>query len=253
MKIVCIGSGNVATHFSNAFKSAGSELVQIWSKNPEHAAELAIKTGAKPIADLKEIDNNADVYLIAVKDDAIEEVIAQLSAVKGMIVHTSGATDIDVFPATIAKYGVLYPLQTFSKHKAIDFNQVPLCIEAKDEEILKSLKSIALMLSPLVYEVNSEKRRILHLSAVFACNFVNHLYTLSNEILQRNELDFEILRPLIMETAEKVQNAFPVDVQTGPAIRNDEQTITKHKELLSNMPELKDIYETLSKSIKKTH
>lgn len=253
MKIVCIGSGNVATHFSNAFKAAGSELVQIWSKNPEHAAELAIKTGAKPIADLKEIDNNADVYLIAVKDDAIGEVIAQLSAVKGMIVHTSGATDIDVFPATIAKYGVLYPLQTFSKHKAIDFNQVPLCIEAKDEETLKLLKSIALMLSPLVYEVNSEKRRILHLSAVFACNFVNHLYTLSNEILQKNELDFEILRPLIMETAEKVQNAFPVDVQTGPAIRNDEQTITKHKELLNDMPELKDIYETLSKSIKKTH
>lgn len=253
MKIVCIGSGNVATHFSKAFKAAGSELVQIWSKNPEHAAELAIKTGAKPIADLKEIDNNADVYLIAVKDDAIGEVIAQLSAVKGMIVHTSGATDIDVFPATIAKYGVLYPLQTFSKHKAIDFNQVPLCIEAKDEETLKLLKSIALMLSPLVYEVNSEKRRILHLSAVFACNFVNHLYTLSNEILQKNELDFEILRPLIMETAEKVQNAFPVDVQTGPAIRNDEQTITKHKELLNDMPELKDIYETLSKSIKKTH
>lgn len=253
MKIVCIGSGNVATHFSKAFKAAGSELVQIWSKNPEHAAELAIETGAKPIADLKEIDNNADVYLIAVKDDAIGEVTAQLSAVKGMIVHTSGATDIDVFPATIAKYGVLYPLQTFSKHKAIDFNQVPLCIEAKDEETLKLLKSIALMLSPLVYEVNSEKRRILHLSAVFACNFVNHLYTLSNEILQKNELDFEILRPLIMETAEKVQNAFPVDVQTGPAIRNDEQTITKHKELLNDMPELKDIYETLSKSIKKTH
>ncbi|MNV56055.1 hypothetical protein D3C71_1483230 [compost metagenome] len=112
---------------------------------------------------------------------------------------------------------------------------------------------MALMLSPLVYEVNSEKRRILHLSAVFACNFVNHLYTLSNEILQKNELDFEILRPLIMETAEKVQDAFPVDVQTGPAIRNDEQTITRHKELLDDMPELKDIYETLSKSIKKTH
>lgn len=253
MKIVCIGSGNVATHFANAFKAGAAELVQVWSKNKEHAAELAVSLGAAPISDLKEIDLKADLYLIAVKDDAIPEVVTALAGVEGMVVHTSGATDIGVFRESGMNFGVLYPLQTFSKQKNLDFKQVPLCIEAKDQETLDTLKSIAQMLSPLVYEVNSEKRRILHLAAVFACNFVNHLYALSKEILQKNDLDFEILRPLIMETAVKVQDAFPADVQTGPAIRNDEQTIIKHKELLKDMPQLEDIYETLSKSIKKTH
>lgn len=253
MKIVCIGSGNVATHFANAFKAGAAELVQVWSKNQEHAAELAVSLGAAPISDLKEIDLKADLYLIAVKDDAIPEVVTALAGVEGMVVHTSGATDIGVFRESGMNFGVLYPLQTFSKQKNLDFKQVPLCIEAKDQETLDTLKSIAQMLSPLVYEVNSEKRRILHLAAVFACNFVNHLYALSKEILQKNDLDFEILRPLIMETAVKVQDAFPADVQTGPAIRNDEQTIIKHKELLKDMPQLEDIYETLSKSIKKTH
>lgn len=253
MKVVCIGSGNVATHFSNAFKRGGAELIQVWSKNPEHAAVLANATGANPITDLKAIDPHADLYLIAVKDDAIASIADALQGLKGLVVHTSGATDLNVFSEKNENFGVLYPLQTFSKDKPLDFQQVPLCIEAKDESGLSALKSIARSLSTRVYEVNSEKRRILHLSAVFACNFVNHLYALSADILTKNDLDFELLRPLILETAQKVQHAYPVDVQTGPAIRNDEQTIIKHKELLSDMPELRDIYETLSKSIKKTN
>lgn len=253
MKVVCIGSGNVATHFSAAFKAAGAELIQIWSKNQQHAAVLAEKTGTASISDLKDLDLTADLYLIAVKDDAIPEVAAALKGVAGIVVHTSGATDINVFSEEIGKHGVLYPLQTFSRDKAIDFGNVPLCVEANSMMLLQRLKEVALTLSPLVYEVSSAQRRILHLSAVFACNFVNHLYVIGQEILEKNNLDFEILRPLIMETALKVQDAFPVEVQTGPAIRNDEQTIIKHKELLADRPELRDLYETLSKSIKKTH
>lgn len=252
MKVVCIGSGNVATHFSNAFKASGAELIQVWSKNPAHAATLANQVGATPVSDFQQIDRTADLYVIAVKDDAIPEVIAALADVNGLVVHTSGATSLEVFSG-ISNYGVLYPLQTFSKEKALDFNQVPLFLEAVSEEVLTKLKSIALQLSPRVYEVDSEKRKILHLSAVFACNFVNHLYGLGQQILEKNGLDFEMLRPLIMETAQKVQDAFPVDVQTGPAVRNDEQTILRHKELLTDLPELQEIYETLSKSIKKTH
>lgn len=252
MKVVCIGSGNVATHFSTAIVAAGMELVQVWSKNQAHAEVLAKQLGAEAISATAAIDLHADLYLIAVKDDAIPEMAAVLAGVNGLVVHTSGATDLDVFPAAMRNFGVLYPLQTFSRTKALDFSKVPLCLEAKNENLLNTLKNIALQLSPLVYEVNSLQRRILHLAAVFACNFSNHLYAIGQEILEKNQLDFEILRPLIMETAEKVQHAFPRDVQTGPAIRHDEQTLLKHKELLTGMPELQVIYETLSKSIKKT-
>lgn len=252
MKVVCIGSGHVATHFSTAIAAAGMELVQVWSQSQDHAQVLADLLGAKAISDKADIDLHADLYLIAVKDDAIPEMAALLGGVNGLVLHTSGATDLNVFPAAMRNYGVLYPLQTFSRTKALDFSKVPLCLEAKNETILTTLKNIALQLSPLVYEVSSQQRRILHLAAVFACNFSNHLYAIGQEILEKNQLDFEILRPLILETAEKVQHAFPRDVQTGPAIRHDEQTLLKHKELLNGMPELQVIYETLSKSIKKT-
>lgn len=253
MKVVCIGSGNVATHFSTAIVAAGFELVQVWSKNQDHAALLGKQLAVEAISSKGDIRLDADLYLIAVRDDAIPEMLEVVKGVNGLVVHTSGATDINVFPASMENYGVLYPLQTFSRSKALDFSKVPLCLEAKNEKVLAVLKRIALKLSPLVYEVSSSQRRILHLAAVFACNFSNHLYAIGQDILEKNQLDFEILRPLIMETAEKVQHAFPREVQTGPAIRNDEQTLIKHKELLTGMPELQDLYETLSKSIKKTH
>ncbi|WP_316821427.1 Rossmann-like and DUF2520 domain-containing protein [Pedobacter gandavensis] len=253
MKVVCIGSGNVATHFSTAFVAAGFELIQVWSKNPDHAALLANQVNAQGGSVKADINLAADLYLIAIKDDAIAEMLEVLKEVRGLVLHTSGATDLNVFPASMENYGVLYPLQTFSRSKALDFSKVPLCLEAKNEAVMLVLKKVALALSPLVYEVSSAQRRILHLAAVFACNFSNHLYAIGQDILENNELEFEILRPLILETAEKVQHAFPRDVQTGPAIRNDEQTLIKHKELLTGMPELQDLYETLSKSIKKKH
>lgn len=253
MKVVCIGSGNVATHFVHALKSSGAELVQIWSKTPLHAQRLASEVDAIAITALEDISLTADLYLVSVKDDAIAGIVATLQDVQGLVVHTSGATAIDVFPDSMHAYGVLYPLQTFSRTKALDFNQVPLCLEAKNEKLLEQLKAIAKQLSPLVYEVSSDQRKILHLAAVFACNFVNHLYGMGQQIVEENNLGFEILRPLILETALKVQHALPGDVQTGPAIRKDEQTLIKHKALLAGHPELQDIYETLSNSIKKTH
>lgn len=254
MKIVCLGSGNVATHMALAFKKAGAELLQIWSKTLSHAEMLARQTGAKATDHLEDIDRNADLYIIAVKDDAITEVIQALKGINGLIVHTSGATSIEVFnPAETAHFGVLYPLQTFSKSKPVDFSRIPLCIEAGTAETGILLREIAKNISPLAYEVSSADRKLLHLAAVFACNFTNHLYHLGQEILQQHPLSFDLLRPLILETAEKVQTALPYDVQTGPAVRHDEQTMKKHLELLQNKPELADIYKTLSKSIKKTY
>nr|WP_068887240.1 Rossmann-like and DUF2520 domain-containing protein [Pedobacter panaciterrae] len=252
MKVVCIGSGNVATHLTYALKAKGIDVIQVWSRDLANASELAKIINAVAISNLNEIDRSADLYVIAVKDDAISTVADALRGVKGLVVHTSGATAIEVL-SPLKNYGVLYPLQTFSKAKPIDFTNVPLCIEASNEEALEVLKGIAQLLSSPFYEVSSDKRKILHLAAVFACNFVNHLYTLSDKIVEHFELDFEMLKPLIMETALKVQTELPINVQTGPAVRNDEQTMIKHKDLLNSMPELKEIYQTLSKSIKKTH
>lgn len=252
MKIVCIGSGNVATHMAGAFKKNGHELIQVWSKNPDHAEALAISIGAKVMLDLGKIDLNADIYLIAIKDDAISSVAQALGDVNGLVVHTSGATSIAELDR-FKSHGVLYPLQTFSKAKAVDFKDIPLCIEAADVDSLNKLRVLATELSTLVYEVDSDKRKILHLSAVFACNFVNHLYELGAQILRSHDMGFEMLRPLIMETAVKVQTEIPANVQTGPAVRDDEQTILKHLELLESSPHLKEIYQTLSESIKKSN
>lgn len=251
MKIVCIGSGNVATHMAKAFKESEADIIQVWSKDPAHAAALAFETGAQAISDFKALDLNADLYLIAVKDDAIEKVAKALKAVSGLVVHTSGATDMNVLSG-MKNYGVFYPLQTFSKEEPIDFIHVPLCLEANSAENLSALRMMAVKLSPLIYEVGSEKRKVLHLAGVFACNFVNHMYSLGQQIVEKQGLDFEILRPLIMETAVKAQNALPKDVQTGPAIRNDKQTILKHEALLQQSPHLQEIYKILSNSIKKT-
>ncbi|HMI00910.1 MAG TPA: DUF2520 domain-containing protein [Pedobacter sp.] len=251
MKVTFIGSGNVATHMALALKTAGAHIDQIWSRNIEHAAALATLVGARPVSALSEVDTNAGLLVIAVKDDAIAEVCKALKGVRALVVHTSGATDLHVL-SSFENYGVLYPLQTFSKSRPIDFVKVPLFIEAGNGEALNKLKSIASKLSPLIYEATSDQRKILHLSAVFACNFVNHLYALGNQLLEDNGLDFEMLRPLILETAEKVRHDLPLNVQTGPAVRDDQQTILKHMELLEGKPHLQEIYQALSKSIKKT-
>lgn len=254
MDIVCIGSGNVATHLAKAFKAKGARIVQVYSRNILNANILAKETDAIAISDLIELNREADLYLVAVKDDAIAAVAHELSGVNGMVVHTSGATPMSVLSdAGIQNYGVFYPLQTFSKSRDLDFSNVPLCLEGGNTEALDRLKSLAEILSPLVYAIDGEKRKILHLSAVFACNFVNHLYHLGSEILQDHQIGFELLRPLIMETAEKVQTALPIDVQTGPAVRDDQETMKRHVSLLENRPDLQEIYKFLSKSIKKTH
>lgn len=252
MKIVCIGSGNVATHMAKAFEENGADIVQVWSRELVNAQALAHEIGTHAISDLKLVDPNADLYLIAVKDDVIAKVAKGLKGINGIVVHTSGATEMAVL-AGFKNYGVFYPLQTFSKQQPIDFIHVPLCLEANTEENMSALQMMAMKLSPLIYEVDTKKREILHVAGVFANNFVNHLYQLSHQILKRHHLDFELLRPLIMETAVKVQEALPEDVQTGPAIRNDKKTILKHEELLKRTPHLQEIYKNLSNSIKKSN
>lgn len=252
MRVSIIGSGNVATHIAKALKDANVTLLHIWSHNVENAKILADKVNANAVAELSQIDmDDSDLIIISVKDDAIAAVSTQLNNYKGLIAHTSGAVSI-VSLASHENFGVLYPLQTFSKHKDLDFGNVPLCLEANNATNLDLLKLFAKLISKSVYEVNSEQRKTLHLAAVFACNFPNYLYGVAQQLLVQNHLDFDIIKPLIIETANKIQTALPMEVQTGPAVRNDEQTLKKHEGMLQGHPEWLNIYQLLSNQIKTT-
>lgn len=249
MRITIIGSGNVATHFGAALKNAGHKIVQVYSPNMHNAALLAYHIGAQGIDDMQHITADVDMFLISVKDDAIEEVARQLSSHQKLTVHTSGATPLLAISKHNHLAGVLYPLQTFSKVREVDFKQVPLCIEAVDAKVLDILHTLASTLSGNVYDVDTNGRKILHLAAVFACNFPNNLYAIAQQLLAAHHLDFNLLRPLILETAQKVQHSFPAEVQTGPAVRNDKKTMDAHMALLQNNAEVQQLYSLLSQSI----
>jgi predicted short-subunit dehydrogenase-like oxidoreductase (DUF2520 family) len=249
MEIVLIGSGNIATHLGKAFKMAGQNISQVWSRTAEKAAELADSVGATAIAELSEITSSADLYILAVNDDAIRTVSEQLNIDGGLLVHTSGTTGLDVLEGVTERTGVFYPIQTFSKSKAVDLRQVPIAIEGNSAEVTDSLHSIASRLSERVLELSSIQRRTIHAAAVFACNFTNHMYVLAKDLLEEQGLSFDLLRPLIAETASKIQTADPASVQTGPAMRDDQNTVNKHLQLLTDKPDLKELYQKLSQSI----
>lgn len=251
MRASIIGSGNVATHLAKALHQAQVEIHGIWSHQFENAVLLAKQVGAKAVRQISEIiQDESDIVLISVKDDAIAEVAAQLRNYRGIVAHTSGAIALNALSGN-ANYGVFYPLQTFSKHRNLDFSQVPLCLEANTNQNLQQLKMLAALLSNSVFEVDTEQRKILHLAAVFACNFPNYLYGVAQQLLAQHQLDFDIVRPLIAETAQKVQTALPIEMQTGPAIRNDQQTLKKHEDLLKGHADWLTIYKLLSEQIKK--
>ncbi len=251
MTVSIIGSGNVATHLAKAFKTANVKVLSIWSNRFENALALAQKVGAQAVNELSEIAaDESDILLISVKDDAIGDVAQKLIGYSGVVAHTSGSVSLAALNG-LENYGVFYPLQTFSKQKEIDFSLVPLCLEASNPLALAKLKHLAALLSKHCYDVDSEQRKILHLAAVFACNFPNYLYGIAQQLLAQHQLDFNIIKPLIIETANKIQTALPVNVQTGPAIRNDVQTLTKHEGMLQGHPEWLTIYKLLSEQIKK--
>ncbi|WP_276348168.1 Rossmann-like and DUF2520 domain-containing protein [Daejeonella sp. JGW-45] len=253
MNIVILGSGNVATHLGRAFKMAGQSIVQVWSRNIDHAKELADTIGSEAVSDIDDLYTSADLYIIAVSDDAIRSVARQLKVGDKLIVHTSGSTPLEALDGVSEHTGVFYPLQTFSSNKAVDFRQIPIAIEANTPEDLAVIRSIADRLSERVKELNSSQRKALHVAAVLACNFTNHLYALSQELLEANNLDFDLIRPLIAETAGKINLNEPKAVQTGPAIRNDRGIIKSHLEMLKDQPDVYEIYEKLSQSIVNLH
>jgi predicted short-subunit dehydrogenase-like oxidoreductase (DUF2520 family) len=245
IRVVIIGSGNVAQHLIKAFaKSDIVEITQAFSRKKESLQNIIdsskITTNFDDLAD-------ADLYIISVSDNAIAEVSNQLNIEKKLVVHTSGSipiTDLD----DKNRKGVFYPLQTFSKNKDVNFDTIPICLEAENNEDYKLLEKVAKSISNQVFNINSNQRKALHVSAVFVNNFVNHLYKIGNDICNENSIPFEILQPLILETANKITLLSPNEAQTGPAKRNDTQTINTHLQFLTNENQ-KEIYKILTKSI----
>ncbi|KJD36167.1 hypothetical protein PW52_06065 [Tamlana sedimentorum] len=249
ISVVILGAGNVATHLFKALQNSKEVIVKQWySRNLNHISSF--KNNVNIIDDLKQLDK-ADVYILAVSDDAVAEVSSQLPFDNRLVVHTSGSVNIHDLDKK-HKRGVFYPLQSFSKDAKIDFANVPICIETIEKPCYHTLKAIAISLGSPTKKVNSSQRSVLHLAAVFVNNFTNQLYRVAHEITESEGAEFDLLKPLILETALKVQDHSPYMAQTGPAKRDDKKTIKNHLKLLSNEHH-KGIYKLLTESIQITH
>ena len=262
MRIALIGRGRLATNLLPALQQAGHEVTSVNSRT------------------LENLPLQADVYIFSVKDSALREVVSKVTAKVNpsdwrgrgeapLFVHTAGSMSVDVFEGYCSRYGVFYPMQTFSKERQVDFREIPIFIEAGGSgraavdgktadhttsadataETLGALRVLADSVSQKVYELSTADRKYLHLAAVFACNFANHCYALAADVLAKKGLPFDVMLPLIDETARKVHELHPQDAQTGPAVRYDENVIRMQGDLLADEPVLQDIYRLLSKSI----
>ncbi|HAF29013.1 MAG TPA: DUF2520 domain-containing protein [Bacteroidales bacterium] len=249
--IVILGAGNVATHLSIALTNAGFKIKCIYSKTITAAKTLALQVDSHYTNEITQIPVEADLYIIAVKDEIINEIVKNIQLKYGIIVHTAGSIPMDVFKGQFENYGVFYPLQTFSKSRNIDYSNIPICIESNTQILEEKLVKLAKRLSRSVHIVDSEKRKILHLAAVFACNFSNHMFSIATEIMNQSGIPFDLLKPLIAETAQKAIDTDPEKAQTGPAVRNDQNVIQNHLEMLKDNVEFEKIYRFVSESIYK--
>ncbi len=249
MRAQIVGAGNVATHLTQALQTAGVDIGAVCSRTSAHARELAERLGCTATDDLRALPAG-DLYIICVSDDAVAHVVDTLCPLHpdALFVHTAGSLPLSLFAGKARRYGVLYPLQTFSKGRNVDFRSIPIYIEGSDAETETTLKELATKISDHVASLSSERRKYLHLSAVFACNFVNHCYALAGELMQAAGRPFEELLPLIDETARKVHALSPEAAQTGPAARGDLQILKRQEALLRN-PLARDAYHALSRSI----
>ncbi|WP_413998557.1 Rossmann-like and DUF2520 domain-containing protein [Flavobacterium sp. W1B] len=249
IKVIIIGSGNVAQHLIAAFQKSQKEgteieLIQVFSRKREALVHLL---GSDQITSDYNQLLEADLYIIAVSDDAISTVSDQLPFKNRLVAHTSGSVPLDVLNDNNRK-AVFYPLQTFTKNKAVDFRNIPICLESENATDFQLLKKVAQTISDSVFAINSHQRKALHVAAVFVNNFTNHLYQIGSEICQENQVPFDILKPLIQETAQKIMSLSPEEAQTGPAMRNDKKTIEAHELFLYDKNQA-TIYKILTQSI----
>lgn len=247
LKVTVLGGGKLAKHLISVFlETEGIYLQQVYNRTIENI---------QPFSKFTSITNNienlkkSDIYIICIRDNQIHDFSKKLKNLNGLIVHTSGAMDMNVLQPELNR-GVFYPLQSFSENKKVNFENIPFCIETENSQDLFLLEELGAKISKKVFKINSSQRKKLHVAAVFVNNFVNHLYQIGEDICESNAIPFEILHPLILETATKIENLSPKQAQTGPAIRNDQKTIEVHKKELSK--DTKEIYSLLTKAIIKT-
>jgi len=248
IKVVILGSGNVATHLINAFSQAQNiSIEQVYSRRKKSLERLE-----KEISTTTDLNTlkKADIYIVAIADDAIKEFSSQLQLKDVLVVHTSGSVSMDSLKGQF-RSGVFYPVQTFTKDSDVNFKNIPICLEAQHKKDLIILEELASSISNETYFIDSEQRNNLHIAAVFVNNFTNHMYHIGHQICAENTLPFQTLKPLIEETAKKITHTFPRQAQTGPARRNDKKTIQKHLEHLSK--DHREIYKTITESITKTY
>jgi predicted short-subunit dehydrogenase-like oxidoreductase (DUF2520 family) len=248
-KIALAGAGNLAWHLAKGLKLQGFQVSAIWSRNYLHAQELADSCRSVACKNISELRNESELIIIAVADKAIEQVASSIGAFDGIVAHSAGSVPMSVLHESFSNYGVIYPLQTFSKDIDITLDHVPFFLEASSAEVMVSLRQVASELSDHVYETESDKRLLLHAAAVFAGNYSNLMYSLGNEILKSANIPQDVLRNLITETARKAVNHDPYNMQTGPARRKDSVTIKKHIEALATLPEYAEIYRLLANLI----
>lgn len=247
--VVILGAGNVGIQLGRALKSSGSDILQVYSRSEESASSLAAELNSAWTTRTAEINPGADIYFLTVKDDVLHDVLKSAPLGNKFLVHCSGSLSLHDLMEYTRECGVFYPLQTFSRNRQVDFSEVPVFLEFSSEWAGSVLRQLADGLSRRVYLADSNQRMKLHISAVFACNFVNHLYSVSASLLDDISMDFEVLHPLIRETMEKAAVMHPRQAQTGPAVRNDKRITGKHLESLASTPDILELYRLLTENI----
>ncbi len=247
--VVMVGAGNLASHLALALARSGIRILQIVNRSPQRGIKLAKKCGASYTSELISIDCNADLYIVAVSDQVLPLIAGKMKLEGKLVVHTSGTVEMNVLQCISQNTGVLYPLQTFNESRRVNFRKIPLCIEARNEIGLQMLTEMAARLSSKVYRLDGNQRKVIHLAAVIACNFTNYMYTIAEDLITRNNLPFEFIRPLIEQTARNAKHDNLFRLQTGPAVRGDLEVMEEHLRLLTNDEEYREIYSLLSKNI----
>lgn len=245
-----IGSGNVATWIARRISSSGAKIDDVYGRSMEKAVALARQINARPIDDLRLLNPESDLYVFAVADDAYESLLETIPFLLPCAIHTAGSVSISIFKQKAIRYGTIYPYQTISKGMDLDTVNVPLCVEGDSLETGAMLQNVAMQWSDLVYQIREEQRKWLHLAAVFSSNFANLLYDIGYEILENNGIDPKIVFPLWENTLTKAQLLTPRKSQTGPAIRNDKQTIDRHLAMITDA-QRKELYELCTAMIQK--
>lgn len=251
-RISFVGTGNVAWHMAQAFKTAGCEVAQIWSRRIENASLLAEKIGAEAINDIRQLrTNDVDAIIIAVADGAIETLAQQINAHETILIHTAGSVDISVLAHGAQRYGAAWPVQSLVKGTNTNMHEVPFCIEGCDNMTTETIRNILRQVSPKIYEMDGLQRRKAHLAACMVSNFGNALNALSQEMMEKNGIDFALLRPLIELTARKAEADNIWQQQTGAAARHDQSTIAAHRALIGDNDEVRQLYDIMTRIIEK--